>query len=547
MGNASKSRSLLRAVGYVRVSTKRQAEHQVSLVEQEKRIRQWCEQQGLELVRVYVEPGASARGDRRRVFQQMIADATSDPKPFDVVLTYNFSRFFRNDFQFEAYRRQLEEAGVDYQSITQQVASGPAGKLTRGVATLVDAYQSDLNAEATRDAMIGNADAGYWNGSLPPFGYRTYVAERFAKKDKKKLEIDPAEAPVVRLAFDLYLGEAGGQGPMGIIKVTEELNRRGLTHRGKPFRTGTVHVLLRRTTYSGVHYYNQMDSRTRKQRPQDEWIAIDVPPILDDGVFERAQRMLSAHAPRVVPPRSVRSPTLLAGLAKCGHPGCGSGMILSTGKGGQYRYFICDRKRTQSKDACGSKRISMPLVDDIVLSALEDRLLQPDRLQTLLSSVLDHADQTIEKRKAQLADCLAEKRRVEAAKRNLLELVEAGHLTIRDPQLVERLAAHNARLGALKVEIKSLQRQLVSPARKITPEIITRFGNLMRERLRDENPALRQGYVRMLVGEVVIDSENVVIRGSKKALEHAVFAGEHARDGVLTFIREWRTRQDSNL
>jgi DNA invertase Pin-like site-specific DNA recombinase len=164
--------------GYVRVSTKRQAEHQVSLVEQEKRIRAYCAQQGLELIKVYIEPGASARGDRRRVFQQMIADATSEPKPFDIVLTYNFSRFFRNDFQFEAYRRQLEEVGIDYQSITQQVGQGPAGKLTRGVATLVDAYTSDLNAEATKAAMLGNADAGYWNGSTPPFGYRTYIADR---------------------------------------------------------------------------------------------------------------------------------------------------------------------------------------------------------------------------------------------------------------------------------------------------------------------------------------------------------------------------------
>jgi len=75
--------------------------------------------------------------------------------------------------------------------------------------------------------------AGYWNGSRPPFGYRTYVADRFAKKDNKKLEPDPAEAPVVRFLFDLYRGKAGGRRPMDVIKVTEKLNRRGLTHRGK--------------------------------------------------------------------------------------------------------------------------------------------------------------------------------------------------------------------------------------------------------------------------------------------------------------------------
>lgn len=31
------------------------------------------------------------------------------------------------------------------------------------------------------------------------------------KKDKKKLELDPVEAPVVKLIFDLYLGRITGE------------------------------------------------------------------------------------------------------------------------------------------------------------------------------------------------------------------------------------------------------------------------------------------------------------------------------------------------
>ena len=34
----------------------------------------------------YVEPGATATDDRRAVFQQMIADATQPPAPFDAIL-----------------------------------------------------------------------------------------------------------------------------------------------------------------------------------------------------------------------------------------------------------------------------------------------------------------------------------------------------------------------------------------------------------------------------------------------------------------------------
>jgi site-specific DNA recombinase len=534
----------LRAVGYVRVSTRRQAQHQISLAEQEKRIRAYCDEQGIDLADIYVEPGATARNDRRRVFQHMIEDAAEQPRPFELVLILNFSRFFRDDFSFEEYRRKLEMHGVELRSISQQLPEGLAGTLARKVTTLVDGYQSEVNAEQTRMAMEGNAAAGYWNGSIPPFGYRTYAAERLAKKDKKKLEIDPMEAPVVRLIFDLYSGIAEEGGPMGVIKITQLLNARGYMLRGKPFRTATVHAILHRDTYAGTHYYNRTDSRTRQARPREDWITVSVPPIVPVEQFERVRATLAAHDPRVIAPRTVNSPTLLAGVGRCK---CGAGLLLRTGKGGRYRYLVCERRRSISKDACDAPAAPMAIVDDIVLSVLEERILQSDRLEELLSAVLDRSEQAENHRRADLKVLRAEKTRIEGQKMNLLELVEAGHLNARDPQLAEKLKAHGARLASLDVETRTLERQLAKPGRVPTPELLQRFAALIREKLRDDNPTLRRAYLRMLVSEVVVADDTVTIRGSKKALTHAIFAREEERTGVLTFIQDWRTRQDSNL
>ena len=173
-----------------------------------------------------------------------------------------------------------------------------------------------------------------------------------------------------------------------MISITSELNRRALRIRGKPFRTGTVHEILHRSTYSGTHFYNQTDSRTGKPRPKDEWVPVDVPAIISPEDFEMVQAKLAKNHPKVRPARTVNSPTLTAGLSKCGAPGCGSGMILSTAKSGRYRYLICDRKRTMSADACTSKRVPMAIVDDIVLSVLEQKVLAPARLKALLGAVL---------------------------------------------------------------------------------------------------------------------------------------------------------------
>lgn len=53
--------------------------------------------------------------------------------------------------------------------------------------------------------MKRNAALGYWNGSVPPFGYRTVEVGKKGDKAKKILEIESEEAAIVRKMCDLYL------------------------------------------------------------------------------------------------------------------------------------------------------------------------------------------------------------------------------------------------------------------------------------------------------------------------------------------------------
>jgi hypothetical protein len=46
----------------------------------------------------------------------------------------------------------------------------------------------------------GKRPAGFWNGALPPIGYRVVAAELRGAKIKKKLEIDPLRADPVTVA-----------------------------------------------------------------------------------------------------------------------------------------------------------------------------------------------------------------------------------------------------------------------------------------------------------------------------------------------------------
>ena len=70
-------------------------------------------------------------------------------------------------------------------SITQTVSSDPSGEMFRKLLNVFDEHQSRENAKHVHRAMCENARQGFWNGSHPPYGYKTKIAERRGAKDKK--------------------------------------------------------------------------------------------------------------------------------------------------------------------------------------------------------------------------------------------------------------------------------------------------------------------------------------------------------------------------
>ncbi|MET4070634.1 DNA invertase Pin-like site-specific DNA recombinase [Bradyrhizobium sp. S3.2.6] len=156
--------AMVRAALYLRVSTGRQADSDLSIPDQRRQAKGYCASRGWEIVADYVEPGASATDDRRPEFQRMIDAATVRPPAFDVILVHSFSRFFRDQFQLEFYVRRLAKNGVRLVSITQELGDDPMSNMIRQIMALFDEYQSKENAKHTLRAMKENARQGFWSG-----------------------------------------------------------------------------------------------------------------------------------------------------------------------------------------------------------------------------------------------------------------------------------------------------------------------------------------------------------------------------------------------
>ena len=467
-----------RAALYMRVSTGRQAEHDLSIPDQRSQLRSWCRAKGHDVVAEFVEAGASAGDDRRPVFQQMIERACDGEQAFDLIIVHSYSRFFREAFEQEFYLRKLAKHGVRVISITQPVGdeSEPVHAMMRKVIALFDEYQSKENAKHVIRSMKENARQGFWNGATAPLGYKVVEAEKRGTKIKKKLDVDPVEAETIRLLFKLYLHGNGSSGALGVKEVVKWLNANGYrSRRGNTFGVGNVHKILQNTIYIGRWRFNRTSSKTRKRKPDDEVVEISVPAIIDPAIFEQVQRQLRARSPRVVPPRVTTGPILLTGLAVCAT--CGGGMTLRTGtsKGGLvYRYYTCSNCATKGKTVCKGRSIPMQKLDTLVTEHLMERLFKPERLAAVLASLSSRRAEKAESLNGRLIALQREVTDSEDKLKRLYRLVEDG-LTDLDEVLKDRLDALKSDRDRAKAALERAKEHSEAPI-QIDPALIERGG-----------------------------------------------------------------------
>ncbi len=430
----------IRVALYLRVSTGRQAEADLSIPDQRRQALAFCATRGWDFAIEFVEPGASGMDDRRPELQRLLDMATAGGAPFDVVVVHSFNRFARDHFALEYHVRRLRKAGVRLVSITQDLGDDPMSVMMRQVFALFDEYQSKENAKHTLRAMQENARQGFWNGSKAPYGYAVVDAEQRGAKTKKRLAIDPVEAEVVRLMFRLFREGDGTSGPMGVKAVACWLNEHGYrTRMGSRWGIGPLYLILTRSTYKGEHRFNRKVWKTKQAKPEADQIAVPVDQIIDAATFDAVQVMLKAKNPKVMPPRVVTGPILLTGIATCA--GCGGGMTLRTGKSGRYRYYTCGTCAQKGKEACKGRSIPMEKLDRLVTERLADQLLTPERIGKLLLGLLERQSAKDEDHTVRLAALRAKLADAEGRLGRLYAAIESGIADPSDATLKERLAA----------------------------------------------------------------------------------------------------------
>ena len=184
------------AIGYVRRSTDRQEQ---SIGDQKKAIDRYCHEQGLHLLRFYIDDAISGTSTiGRNAFQQMVADAKHDNCDFGHVVVYDVKRFGRIDNDEAGYwRHMLRTHGVAVAYVSENFAGDGTDDLLRPVKQWQAREESKDLAKVTirgllsrhrpeespsqemvaaiRLAVVGSLPGGgaggWWMGGAPPYGF----------------------------------------------------------------------------------------------------------------------------------------------------------------------------------------------------------------------------------------------------------------------------------------------------------------------------------------------------------------------------------------
>ena len=529
---------------YARVSTARQAEKDLSIPDQLNQMRDWAAANGFAVAMEYVEAGASATDDKRPVFQQMIADATSDSEPYEAIIIHSRSRFFRDMFEFLNYERRLKRANCKLVSITQITSDDPAGEMASKIFSLFDEYQSKENGKHTLRAMKENARRGFINGSKPPFGYRAVEVDIEGAKGKKKkrIEIDPIESVIVQRIYDWYL-HGNEKGSMGAKEIASYLNDKNTPMRLQQWNRSRVHEVLSSRTYIGEYYFNKTDNKNKRIKPESEWIKIDIQPIIEASTYEEARSRRAARAPAVVPPRLVNSPTLLTGLLKCGI--CGAGLTTATGKGGKYRYYKCNTRIGKGNNLCTKPAFPMQKMDDMMLSLLADKVFTADRVQIMMQEMRKKQQDSQKDQTAKLKPLQKDLDTLKLSSERLFEAVEKGYLPL-DETLQFRSHKLQAKRQEILLEIAGLKRQRNIPTDLMKPQNINAFSTALRSKLLDRSSRFGKEYLKLLVNEIRINGNEAEISGSYAVLAGAIAETKKGALKVPTFASNWLLDLGSN-
>ena len=470
----------MRAIGYFAENARRNGQKR-SIAEQSHAFNEFAVRHGYEIAGTFLDTdGATGLNTG---FNQMLHFLGRPDRGFVVVAVDSLGVLGHDLGQSALRLLEVEQTGCQV-----LIANSGHEAFRELVDTWADRGDGTPVSEKVRSAMRRKAVKGEVLGR-PPYGYRV--------GPRRRLELVPEEAVVVRYIFRLYLQEE-----MGIRKIAGQLNSEEIpTRRGGRWSMVTVRDILRNRAYLG--HYSRFGTTVTGSHPS----------LVSADDFRKVQdRLQTRHG--AVRTRTVQ-PFLLSGLVFCGK--CQNKLIgvsrrqrwvtkAGEKKEAAYRYYQCESRTNQSSCSYNTQRA--PDLEVRLREALKDDERPVTRLRRA-----GNVD-------GYLVDLIAQVDRVEGRiKRNRRQVEELvadaahGHIT------VERMKSLG---GDVAKEYQELETELASAKERLSAQ---------------QSEAERRKHLEALRDRIVRDWETLPFETLQTSLRDIVDRMEVDDDDLRVYLR----------
>lgn len=374
-----KEQPVIRCAIYTRVSTDERLDQEFnSLHAQREACEAFIESHKHEgwicLPEQYDDGGFTGGNMNRPALQRLLNDVEAGK--VDVILVYKLDRFARSLVHFVTMMHTLDEHGVAFVSITQQINTATAtGRLLQQILASFAEFERSVVAERTRDKLRQTRARGCYAGGRPVLGYDVH-----RENGSTRLIINEQEAERVREIYSLYVKSGSLLHVVRTLRERGWCNKQWITKKGQraggnAFNKPILRLLLTNPIYLGKIRHNKTEIFEGLHDA-----------IINENLWNQVQARLKENGNGNSAQRQ-RNSALLSGLLRCRH--CQAAMTFTYTKkqNKRYRYYTCTRRQKSGSDICPVKAVPAAEIERFVIDQIRAIGQDPAVLRATLEHV----------------------------------------------------------------------------------------------------------------------------------------------------------------
>lgn len=376
---------------YLRLSNEEaQGGESSSITNQRMIVQNYCKQNGITLVKEFVDDGYSGGNFDRPAFQKMMHELEQGKA--NTVITKDLSRLGRDMREASYYAEQFfPEHGIHYIAIADNFDTNRENIMAPFLFAMNEVYLRD-GSRKVKDVLRSKRENGQYC-ACPPYGYRK------DDDDKHRLAPDEATAPVVLRIFEqaangdssrkiaLDLNNDGVIPPLKYrVLYRDEFSAEGAARASDLWNYTTVKRILKNPVYLGHTLLGKSKKVSVKSKkkipvPREDWAVTENthPPLVSNVLYERAQANLGRGSRDYRAYDHVRK-SIFSGIAvcaRCGYSLCSCGTVYK-GEREKYWYLSCTHQRQDIANPCEGVRVRYADLLQIVRQELNALLTMSD-------------------------------------------------------------------------------------------------------------------------------------------------------------------------